>query len=482
MAVAIFTEPLNFQIVQRLADHDANVMEWINAQKVFGAWRGNRNIRINALELTQKSRSYFYILFRLDLELAKPHRPYENPSFPITLLPVPSGKKVWTPEVWRHWDREKVEKEYNLRLLGEKKIQQGAWETVRLRQDLHGIARTFSNPIIPANCLYLKDLRSIPDLAWEWDADEEDGRRAFGQFPVRYVDTIFNIGSADPRERYFKKVVLLYASFPLLPPIPPDEFTADSAILIDIELCNLGLREGEPGSFDVVENTLVDRNRGKVRNRPINWIDEGARLLADPIRQASLGRSAPLLTLPKKKHRGFGRPALTRTAIELGLRRVDRRKKGKKSKRTEKTYAELSEEARDFLANAGDDQFVKHPCLLADDVVSIVPRYVRILDDVRRGYHALRIFEGDLNDYAFMDRSIEVAKEREETNDTNSPTGDRSAAERGEHQRKRSERMGKTIHAQPQQPLSAGRHQDAQSCSRPAGELRSVAIKGFPRH
>ncbi len=431
VAVAIFTEPLNFQIVQRLADHDANVMDWINAQKVVGAWRGNRTIRINALDLTQKNRSYFYILFRLDLELAKPYRPYENPSFPITLLPVPSGKKVWTPEIWRHWDEEKIEFEYNDRLFGEEKGKDGKWETVRLRQDLQGIARTFSNPIVPANCLYLKDLRSIPDLAWEWDTDKEDGRRTFGQFPVRYVDTIFNIGSADPREDYFKKVVLLYASFPLLPPIPPDEFTVDNAILIDIELCNLGLREEKPGSFDVVRNTLKGQIRPNVRNRPINWIDEGARLLADPIRQASLGRTAPLLSLPTENYRGFSRSALTRTAMKLGLRRVDKDKKAKKDEKNEKrdkTYAELYEDAQDLLANAGDGEFVKHPCLLADDVVSIVPRYVRILDDVRRSYHALRIFEGDLNDYAFTDRSIELARETMETSTSN---GDQSRAEEG---------------------------------------------------
>lgn len=387
VAVAIFTEPLNFQIVQRLTDHDSNVMDWINSQTVSSNWRGGRELKINKLTLTPKSPSYHYILFRLDLEFAKPDHANQNANFPMSLLPEPSGRKVWTPEIWQLSNRDSFERALRR---GNSPGTKGSSPRLRLRQDLQGLARTFSSPVIPANCLYLKDLRALPDLAWAWNTKQLDHRRAFGQFPVRHADNTFRLLKTDPRDDYFQQVVLLYSSFPLMSPVPPNEFVVDASALIDLELCNMGL------SVESTEDSILATTIGK-RNRPLNWINEGASLLAEPIKRVGLGQNGPLLSLNSEQHRGFSTEALADEAVRLGLRDVDTTEKNQED--TTGGSESYWRRKRNKLRETGE--LVPSARFLAEDVVAIVPRYTRIMNDVRRAYHALRILERDLNDYAF---------------------------------------------------------------------------------
>lgn len=418
VSVAVFTDPLNFQAVQRLTDHDANVVDWVNSQEMSSQWRDGPWIKINKLKLTPKNPTYHYILYRLDLEFAKPDHANQNANFPIFLLPEPSGRNIWTPEIWETEDRTAFSQAMREGLTSSAEANPMELQEypLRLRQETQGLARTFSNPIIPANCLYFKDLSAIPDLAWKWRDKGADHRRCFGQFPIRFVDSAFELERADPQNEYFRRVVLLYASFPLMTPVPSDEFIDGAYPLIDYELSSIGVK---PKAGQRHTNEIA------TSKRPINWIDEGASILASVIQRESLGSSAPLANLSRAQHQRFSRSALAATALRLGQRDVDTSYTEGVGASGQATTSDLEKKDRrtryDSARNDENKPIVLDARYLADDIMGVAPRYTRLLNDVRRANHALRIYQKELNDYAYMHASALTSVERDK--ETSSESG-----------------------------------------------------------
>ena len=383
VAVTVFTAPSNYQVVQRLTDHDSSVVDWVNAQQISSCWRGGRWLKVNELKLPQTSPTYHFILYRLDLEFAKPDHAFQNANFPTSLLPQPAGRGVWTPEPWDapkerqglakqlFKARETATEDANERGLIGRLIPGMSW----VRQELQGLARTFGNPSIPANCIYFKDLRALPDLTWRWDAEDGDTRRRYGQFPVRNVDNTFRLQQNQPQNLYFRRIVLLYGSYPLMPPVPSDEFTRGTVPLFDLELESLQLGQ---------RKSTTDGSAATSGTEPrAAWIEDGGHLLASLIRYASLGHATSLLDLRPESHEQFDARAMAKRAETMGLRSGN------------------TAENSPGKNGSNDGPAASDAFRLATDILRIAPRYTRILDDVRRAYSALRIMEQDANDYAY---------------------------------------------------------------------------------
>jgi hypothetical protein len=447
VAVTVFTAPSNYQVVQRLTDHDSSVVDWVNAQQISSCWRGGRWLKVNELKLPQTSPTYHFILYRLDLEFAKPDHAFQNANFPTSLLPQPAGRGVWTPEPW---DAPKERQALAQQLF---KAQEPATEDANepgligrvimgmswVRQELQGLARTFGNPSIPANCIYFKDLRALPDLTWRWDAEDGDTRRRYGQFPVRNVDNTFRLQQNQPQNLYFRRIVLLYGSYPLMPPVPSDEFTRGTVPLFNLELSSLQLGEKNPiteatfssknaesdakkseDAKDTKKDETALKSEGASSDSHISqndneqkksqrsmpqaaWIEDGGHLLASLIRYASLGHPTSLLDLLPESHEQFDARAMAKRAKAMGLRSMN-------------TAEPVKDGTISKECPADGDAF-----RLATDILRIAPRYTRILDDVRRAYSALRIMEQDANDYAYAFGGTREAAGSSERTDHTAP-------------------------------------------------------------
>lgn len=363
--VALFTHPGNHGVLQRQSDFDGDAAAWLNRQKVSTNWRGARWLKLNELTLPHGTPSYELLLFRLDLILARPFSAWLAPGFTTSLLPEPSGRKIWAPEVWQEPTRTRPESFLGIHS-GQRQIFAVQNKRLRLRQDLLGLSRVFSSPIIPANCLYFKDLRPFPDLAWIWDdEDKSEYRRFFDQFPVRNIDNMFRIDRFDPRGDYFRDVVLVFASYPLVQPIPSEEFVTDSRPLHVWELTD----------FEEIDKPELNARQGTSRQSPADYPKiEKDKLAFKRIKKVSHA----LADLYRKALSSEDKP-VKRATMEM-IRAVSPKMVG--------------------LKLAAADRTGLTP---AQHVVSLIaPRYHRILNDVRRAYHAMRILEADINSYAFI--------------------------------------------------------------------------------
>lgn len=364
VAVTLFTQSNNYGVIQRQDDFDSDAVHWVNRQRIQTAWRGPRWIKINELEIPYGTPSYEFILYRLDLEIAKPTTFRQNPNISTTMLPEPSAQKIWAPELWQTASRD-AQRAY----LGlddgshlEQFVEMSNHE-LRLRQELHGLARAFASPIIPANCIYFKDLRTFPDLAWAWNEKDPDYLRFFDQFAVRNIDNSFRLDRYDPRNNYFRNVVLVFASYPLLQPIPSEEFVTGSWPLHELELTDFG-------QLFEASDTAGPQGIGADPFGNLRWI------------------CVRLSTLYRKALLGDERPIPFPNANVI--RRINWVEFVKGAKR-----------ADDRPPSGCDPDPARAQALIS----SVVPRYHRILNDVRRSYHAMRILEQDINNYAYLAHS-----------------------------------------------------------------------------
>lgn len=369
VVVALFTEPQNFHVVQRFTDRDWSVMEWLSRQTVSSAWRGARKMQINELILTSDLPAYDYLLFRIDLEFAMPSSPGRSADFPGDLLPRPAGRNIWVPEVWetRSW---KKQSEF-ISKVGAIRLQDGV---LRLQQEGSGLTRSLSSPVIPANCLYFKDFRGLPEVLWAPDRNEPHETLRWGILPVQNIETLFRLDRYDFRNAYFRDVIMMFGSFPLLPPIPAKEFTQEEFDLLACERIALDKQEdtkAPPPADDTGEKQAearISAFRTVFANSP--FFKDMRELLAEKYRAAVLDAHNKSGAATKLDSAGFSVHVLAQKL----------RDKHKDEHRATPEFRVYQQALAIFSSN-------------------VIPRYHCILNDVRRAYAALRIFEHDLIDY-----------------------------------------------------------------------------------
>ncbi len=140
LLVALFHNPANFLLIQRLGDIDSKIPDWLRQQVLESFWYGRRLFRINGRELEEGSYPHRYIAYRLDVGLGLPLRDNEQAAVATSLLPRPAGRQVMR------------------RFLQ-------AREMPRRPRSL-GLSRWIDHAAIPANCLYFDDLDALPDIAF----------------------------------------------------------------------------------------------------------------------------------------------------------------------------------------------------------------------------------------------------------------------------------------------------------------------------
>ncbi|HTT97068.1 MAG TPA: hypothetical protein VMF58_03395, partial [Rhizomicrobium sp.] len=140
LLVALFHNPANFLLIQRLGDIDTMIPDWLRQQVLESFWYGRRLFRINGRELEERGYPHRYISYRLDVGLGLPFRDNAQAAVPTSLLPRPAGRQVMR------------------RFLQ-------AREMPRRPRSL-GLSRWIDHAAIPANCLYFDDLNALPDIAF----------------------------------------------------------------------------------------------------------------------------------------------------------------------------------------------------------------------------------------------------------------------------------------------------------------------------
>lgn len=362
VAVALFTEPRNFELIQRFTDRDRNVIDWLKQQDVSVDWRGPRRLRINKLNLSFSSPSAELLFFRLDLEFAMPRNVRGLATYPEALLPKVSGHNIWAPEVWETRDRSRqvgyIDK------LGISHLSDGV---LRLRQEVLGLALSFYSPVIPANCLYMKDVRGLPDLTWrQLEAGEKTDSppliREWGELPIEDIDALFDLDRFDVRNSYFRDVVFMLGSFPLPPPVPTDLHRSQEFGLLDYEemsICGTPIKGDTLSTTDIEESENFCVSFGKDR-----FFESARKVIA----------------------------AAYRDQLESEDEKAEPLK-------TDRVKAEVKKRAPGNIGAQSDATKDSAVTQLFD---AVMPRYHRIVCDLRRAHAALRILESDLNDYAYQ--------------------------------------------------------------------------------
>lgn len=389
VAVALFTEPRNFELVQRFTDRDRSVIDWLKQHDVSVAWREPRKLRINQLDLSFSSPSVDFLFYRLDLEFAMPRSVRGLVSYAEKLLPKVSGNAIWAPEIWETRGRAE-----QLEFIKERKISRLSDGVLRLRQEVVGVALSFYSPVIPANCLYLKDIRCLPDLMWR-PRDEQPPRKGreeagqidaagaaaeWGDLPVKDIDALFDIDRYDVRNSYFRNVVLILGTFPLPPPVPTDLHRKQDFGLLEYEWVTV---DGKSAS----EDRPTDKKLGDIEKREMTAFSKafkGDAFFGGPRQIIAAAYSNELESDEKVS-------SLSMHRIKNGLISILTPKNKTKNKKAS------NEEGREEAESVAT-QFVDR----------VLPRYHRIVCDVRRAYVAMRILESDLNDYEFQ-HSLEKA-------------------------------------------------------------------------
>src|ERR1044072_7298876 len=151
LAVILFESPDNYELIQRFSDEDKLVLQWLWRQKIFSTWYDQRYIEINGRRIHERTYSYQYLFYRIDLGIALPVHENPDEAPPRGFLPERDGPN----------------------LVGFRRFFPGV-----LRPRLFGVARDLHHTLIPANCISLADLDALPDIPWKpsTDAREHWGR------------------------------------------------------------------------------------------------------------------------------------------------------------------------------------------------------------------------------------------------------------------------------------------------------------------
>jgi hypothetical protein len=140
LVVALFQNPANYLLIQRLADSDDSIPEWLRQQILESSWHGRRIFKINNRELEENGYTHRYLRYRLDVGLGLPIRDNAQAAVPEGLLPRPAGRQLMR------------------RFLQ-------ARDMPRRPRSL-GLSRWIDHAAIPANCIYFHDLEALPDIAF----------------------------------------------------------------------------------------------------------------------------------------------------------------------------------------------------------------------------------------------------------------------------------------------------------------------------
>jgi hypothetical protein len=137
LIIALYENPANYTVIQQLRDTDANVHRWLQDQELDSEWVGPRRFHINGRMLDHGQFAYDYVRFRLDIGLAAPTRLNAEEAVPLNLLPVPRGRT----HIRRFFQPNAMQR----------------------RQRRLGVCRWIDHAVIPSNCIYVRDLDALPD-------------------------------------------------------------------------------------------------------------------------------------------------------------------------------------------------------------------------------------------------------------------------------------------------------------------------------
>ncbi len=160
LAVILFENSENHELVHRFGDGDWRVTEWLSRQELSSEWIGNRSFYINGRKIPEGTYSYNYICYRLDLGMALPLRENMESEIPKPLLPRPAGRNLndrppffpidWQPKTARMID-------------------------------------AFNHSVMPTNCTSMYDLECLPDVAWRRkDTDDPWRPNLIYKWPVAF--------------------------------------------------------------------------------------------------------------------------------------------------------------------------------------------------------------------------------------------------------------------------------------------------------
>ena len=386
IAGILYDNPLNYALIQRIEEHQTDMISWINNQQIASSWRGNRRILINKLPIYQNTYSYNFLMYRLDLEIANPLLPRSISDLPVSVLPKPAGRNIPAPEVWELQSRHEIRN--HVTKVGFK-LADGE---LRLRQRQYGVADLLWSPVVPANCLYFKDLAALPDVMWVPEGDQPE--RHWGAFPIRSLTKLFMFNRHDVRIDYFSEVVMLFASVPLLEPIPANEFTRGerqidlkeaelnkiSAFESSDEDITIARRLGTKPNSELTKQ-LAEDSRNLVFGTPCDFFPQITAVLSNKLRKNLSGDPIPDSQVTTAAHTDFSNFQIA-DALEKRFGSPTNINIGSE----EPEYLEFWREV--LKSDVGD--LLSHVC----------SRYHRVASDVRRGYCAIRIFEAEIRTLA----------------------------------------------------------------------------------
>lgn len=142
LSVIFFERAENALLTHQFSDWDSSVLAWLKRQELGSVWKGKRCFLINKRAYFEGQYPFDLISFRIDVGVSMPLKANEQEAVPPELLPSFVGFERW-----------------------------GAIceEAKEMDHQLFGIAKSITHCIIPANCVLMKDLLSLPEAAFEAD-------------------------------------------------------------------------------------------------------------------------------------------------------------------------------------------------------------------------------------------------------------------------------------------------------------------------
>jgi hypothetical protein len=140
LSVIFFERAENALLTHQFSDWDSSVLGWLKRQELGSVWKGKRCFLINKRAYFEGQYPFDLISFRIDVGVSMPLKANEQEAVPPELLPSFVGFERW-----------------------------GAIckEAKGMDHQLFGIAKSITHCVIPANCVLMKDLLSLPEAAFE---------------------------------------------------------------------------------------------------------------------------------------------------------------------------------------------------------------------------------------------------------------------------------------------------------------------------
>lgn len=143
LAVSLFEVSGNDQLISKFNDSDKNVLVWLRRQVLDSRWNRDRHFVVDDVKLAEGVYEYDYICFRIDLGISAPIFNNADEDIPEGLLPRPFFRS--TDGLGRRLTRFVPPP--------------GGYR-------VYGVARSIKSTVVPANCIYMHDLRAINDWMW----------------------------------------------------------------------------------------------------------------------------------------------------------------------------------------------------------------------------------------------------------------------------------------------------------------------------